>query len=66
LDKSSDRLQPLRVKSGKARSEHIPSGSPKQQTSLMRSGTSDFVPPGQWLTTWFLLHGPGEYVSFLV
>jgi len=19
----------------------------------MRSGTSDFVPPGQWLTTWF-------------
>jgi len=31
----------------------------------MRSGTSDFVPPGQWLTTGFLLHGPGEYVSFL-
>ena len=55
-----------RVKSGRARSENDPSGFPTQQTSLIRSGTFDFVPSGQWSTTWFLLHGPGEYVSFLV
>jgi hypothetical protein len=40
------RFYAARVKSGKARSEDIPFGYPKERTSLMRSGTSDLCQGG--------------------